>query len=191
MRDAGRGADEDVGLSAVIVAVHRESVDRLAKGDVGVIQLVADLGVEGDRHCGPLMKNHNRFRGPRQLPNVRQVHLMSVELQAAYTEAGFAVRPGEMGENITTRGIDLLSLPAGAVLHIGGAAIELTGFRTPCFKLDKWKQGLKAACLDVGPNGESRKPGVMGVVIAGGAVRPGDAIRVNLPPEPHQPLKAV
>jgi MOSC domain-containing protein YiiM len=113
---------------------------------------------------------------------------MSLELQAAYAEAGFEVHPGEMGENFTTSGIDLLSLPIGAVLHMGEAAVELTGFRTPCFKLDKWRPGLKAACLGFGPNGESRKPGVMGVVRTGGLVRPGDAIRLELPLEPHKPL---
>jgi len=181
---------------AKVIAVHREAPGKLTpyqivKGGAGEIRLLENLGVEGDRHCGPEMRNLNRFRGPRMLPNVRQVHLMSEELQAAYADAGFDVEPGQMGENITTRGIDLMSLPTGAVLHIGGAAIQLTGFRTPCFKLDRWKQGLKAACLDLGPKGESRKPGVMGVVKTGGAIKPGDTIRVDLPPEPHQPLKAV
>lgn len=137
------------------------------------------------------MVNHNRFRGPPRIPNVRQVHLMSLELQTAYGGAGFDVKPGEIGENITTEGLDLLSLPTGTVLRMGEAAIELTGFRTPCFKLDRWREGLKAACLDRGPNGESRKPGVMGVVRQGGLIRPGDPIRVELPPEPHNPLQAV
>jgi MOSC domain-containing protein YiiM len=183
-------------IAATVAAVHRESVDTAArnqikKSGVPAIRLLDGLGVEGDRHCGPSMKNHNRFRGPRLISNVRQVHLISLELQAAYAQAGFTVRPGDLGENITTCGIDLLLLPTGAVLHIGEAAVQLTGFRTPCFKLDKWRDGLKAACLELGPNGESRKPGVMGVVKAGGEVRPGDAIGIDLPPEPTAPLKAV
>ena len=105
---------------------------------------------------------------------------------------GFAVRPGDIGENITTRGIDLLSLPVGARLTIGEAVVEITGLRNPCIQLDRFRPGLMAAVLDRGPGGELvRKAGVMGVVLAGGEVRPGDAIRIAWPPPPHRPLAPV
>ncbi len=98
-----------------------------------------------------------------------------------------------MGENITTRGIDLLALPRGAKLQIGGEAIvEITGLRNPCAQLDGIQQGLMAAVIGRRPDGGLiRKAGVMGIVLTGGEVRRGDTIRITLPPQPHLPLDRV
>ena len=98
-----------------------------------------------------------------------------------------------MGENITTRGIDLLGLPRGACLHIGPlAVVQITGLRNPCSQLDHYQKGLTAAVLGRdAAGGLVRKAGVMGVVLAGGPVRAGDAIRVALPTPPHLPLERV
>ena len=98
-----------------------------------------------------------------------------------------------MGENVTTRGIDLLGLPTGTRLRLGETAVvEITGLRNPCAQLDKVQKGLMAATLDKDADGNViRKAGIMGIVLADGEVRPGDAIEVELPPEPHRPLEPV
>ncbi|MBW3572434.1 MAG: MOSC domain-containing protein, partial [Gemmatimonadetes bacterium] len=126
-------------------------------------------------------------------PNLRQVHLIHAELHDELRAAGFDVCAGVMGENLTTRGLELLALPAATRLHVGDAAVvQLTGLRNPCVQLDRFQPGLMAACLGRDAGGALvRKAGIMGVVVTGGEVRPGDAIRVELPPVPHRPLGVV
>jgi MOSC domain-containing protein YiiM len=121
------------------------------------------------------------------------VHLIHAELHDELRAAGLAVSPGQMGENVTTRGVDLLGLPTGARLRLGETAtVEVTGLRNPCVQLDRIQPGLMAATLGRDEHGELvRKAGVMAVVVAGGEVRPGDPIGVELPPEPHRPLEPV
>jgi len=157
------------------------------------IRLIEGLGVEGDAHAGTTVKHRSRVaRDPTQ-PNLRQVHLMHGELFEELRAAGFALAPGRMGENITTRGLDLLGLPTGTRLHIGETAIvSVTGLRNPCRQLEGIQSGLMTAVLDRDAAGNLvRKAGIMGVVLASGDVRPGDPIRVELPPEPHEPLECV
>jgi MOSC domain-containing protein YiiM len=131
-------------------------------------------------------------RDPTQ-PNLRQVHLIHAELHEELRAAGFTVAAGQMGENITTQGVALLDMPPGTRLCLGGTAVvEVTGLRNPCAQLDRIQPGLMAATLDRDEHGNLvRKAGIMGVVIAGGEVRPGDPIRVELPPQPHRPLRPV
>jgi MOSC domain-containing protein YiiM len=165
----------------------------MAKARQPAIKLVAGLGVDGDAHSGVTVKHRSRVaRNPNE-PNLRQVHLVHAELHDELAEAGFALSPGQMGENITTRGLDILGLPTGTKLGLGAeAVIEVTGLRNPCFQLDGIKKGLMAATLTRDADGDLvRKAGVMAIVLAGGEVRPGDAIAVELPPEPHHPLKPV
>jgi MOSC domain-containing protein YiiM len=157
------------------------------------IRLLAGLGVEGDAHLGVTVKHRSRVaRDPTQ-PNLRQVHLVHAELHDELRPAGFEVHAGEMGENVTTRGIALLDLPTGTRLRLGDAAVvEVTGLRNPCVQLDRFQPGLMAAVLDRDEHGGLvRKAGVMAIVVAGGEVRRGDAVRVELPPEPHRPLEPV
>jgi len=165
----------------------------MSKAACEEIRLVAGLGVEGDAHSGVTVKHRSRVRQDPTQPNLRQVHLMHAELLDELVGKGMAVEAGEMGENITTRGLDLLALPEGAVLRIGDTAcIRVTGLRNPCHQLDGIHEGLQQAVLDRGPEGELiRKGGVMAVVLEGGPVRPGDAIRVELPDGPHRPLEPV
>lgn len=165
----------------------------MSKVERSAINLVGNHGVEGDRHAGPTRRHRARFRPTVEVPNLRQVHLIQSELFAELAAKGFAVAPGEMGENVTTAGIDLLALPTGTRLRLGDAAVvELTGLRTPCFKLDRWQPGLKMATIERGArNRIILKAGVMAVVVAGGEVRAGDAIEVELPAEPHVRLKPV
>jgi MOSC domain-containing protein YiiM len=149
--------------------------------------------VEGDAHFGETVKHRSRVaRDPNQ-PNRRQVHLIHAELHEELRAAGFAVLAGQMGENITTHGVDLLGLPTGTRLRVGNTAvIEITGLRNPCVQLDNFQSGLMAAVLSRDEQGELvRKAGVMAIVLEGGEVRPGDPIIVELPPEPHRPLKTV
>jgi MOSC domain-containing protein YiiM len=156
--------------------------------------LLEGLGVEGDAHAGVTVKHRSRVRRDPTAPNLRQVHLVHGELHDELRAAGFDVGPGDMGENVTTRGVDLLGLPAGTLLRLGsgGAVVEVTGLRNPCVQLDGFADGLMRAVLDRDADGGLvRKAGVMGVVRAGGAVRPGDGIAVELPAGPHQPLQPV
>ena len=157
------------------------------------IRLLTGLGVAGDAHCGETVKHRSRVRRDPTQPNLRQVHLIHAELHDELREAGFEVAAGQMGENVTTRGVDLLGLPTGTRLRLGAAAVvELTGLRNPCTQLDGIGPGLMAATLDRGLDGELvRKAGVMGIVVAGGEVRAGEPIRVELPPRPHGPLEPV
>ncbi|HEX5871087.1 MAG TPA: MOSC domain-containing protein [Longimicrobium sp.] len=157
------------------------------------IRLVAGLGVEGDAHLGETVKHRSRVRADPSQPNLRQVHLIHAELHDELRAAGFDVSAGEMGENITTRGLDLLGLPEGARLHVGDSAVvQVTGLRNPCVQIDRFQPGLMAACLGRAADGTLvRKAGIMSVVLAGGDVRPGDPVRVELPAGPHRPLGVV
>jgi len=179
--------------NGVVAAVSRSATHAFTKANQDVIRLSAGLGVEGDAHRGETVKHRSRVaRDPNQ-PNLRQVHLIHAELLEELAGRGFAVSAGDMGENVTTRGFDLLALPVGARLRLGGeAVVELTGLRNPCAQLDRFQPGLMAAVLDRDARGNLvRKSGVMAIVLTGGEVRPGDAIGVELPPAPHQPLDCV
>jgi MOSC domain-containing protein YiiM len=177
-------------MSAVVEAVHRSASYTFTKPTWASIRLLAGLGVEHDAHMGATVKHRSRVRRDPTVSNLRQVHLIHAELHDELRAGGFVVHPGEMGENITTRGIDLLALPTGARLYIGAdAVIELTGLRNPCYQLDTFQAGLMQAVLDRDADGELiRKAGVMSVVLTGGEVRPGDPIRVELPAPPHSRL---
>lgn len=180
-------------MNGVIEAVSRSEGHTFGKPNRGAIRLLAGLGVEGDAHLGVTVKHRSRVaRDPTQ-PNLRQVHLVHAELHDELGAAGFVVKPGEMGDNVTTRGVDLLALPVGARLHLGeDAVVEVTGLRNPCAQLDRFQPGLMAAVLGRDEHGGLvRKAGVMGIVVAGGDVRPGDPVRVELPAEPHRPLAPV
>jgi MOSC domain len=178
---------------AVVTAVSRSDSHGPPKENCDHIRLLAGLGVDGDAHAGEKVKHLSRVARDPEQPNLRQVHLIHAELHDELRSAGFDVAPGVMGENVTTRGIDLLGLPAGARLHLGTeAVVEVTGLRNPCKQLDGIQPGMMAATLDRDDDGELvRKAGVMGVVSAGGDVRTGDTIRVELPPEPWSPLQPV
>jgi MOSC domain-containing protein YiiM len=157
------------------------------------IRLLTGLGVAGDAHLGETVKHRSRVRKDPTQPNLRQVHLLHIELFDELRAKGFAVKPADLGENITTSGIDLLALPAGTRLRLGAdAVVEVTGLRNPCIQLDHLQKGLMAATLDQDANGNLiRKAGIMSIVIADGDVRPGDPIGVELPDRPHQPLLPV
>ena len=179
--------------SGEIVAVCRSSGHSFSKSPELVVRLRAGHGVEGDAHAGASVKHRSRVaRDPLQ-PNLRQVHLIHAELHEELRTAGFVVAPGDLGENVTTRGVDLLALPAGTRLHLGANAIvEVTGLRNPCSQIDRFQPGLLAAVLDRDAEGRVlRKTGVMGVVLADGEIKPGDAIRVELPAPPHVALAVV
>lgn len=179
--------------SPTVVAVCLSPAHTFSKPNQSCIRLIAGLGVEGDAHLGETVQHLSRKKRHPQEPNLRQVHLIHAELFDELRAAGFEVAPGEMGENITTKGIDLLSLPAGTRLRLGNSAVvEVTGLRNPCSQIDGLQPGLMAAVLDRDAQGNViRKSGVMSVVLTGGEVRPGDAITIELPPEPRRPLDVV
>lgn len=179
-------------MPGVVEAVSQDGSHRFSKAPRLWITLVAGLGVEGDAHAGATVKHRSRVaRDPAQ-PNLRQVHLLHRELLDELSAKGFRIGPGQIGENILTAGLDLLALPTGAILHIGSATIGVTGLRNPCMQLDRFQPGLMAATLDRDANGRLiRKAGVMGVVLEGGVVQPGDSIEVTLPPAPHRTLLPV
>ncbi|MCP3799902.1 MOSC domain-containing protein [Allokutzneria sp. A3M-2-11 16] len=176
-----------------VAAVSRNATYSFSKPNRESITLVAGLGVDGDVHMGETVKHRSRVaRDPNQ-PNLRQVHLMHSELHAELADAGYTVGPGDLGENITTSGIDLLDLPTGTLLHLGAnAVVRVTGLRNPCVQIDRFQKGVLPAVLDRDENGDVvRKAGIMSVVVTGGEVRPGDEIRVELPAQPHERLEPV
>ncbi len=180
----------DVG---VVVGVAVSPVHQFSKEPQDVVRLVEGLGIAGDAHAGVTVQHLSRVRRDPTQPNLRQVHLVAGELLDQLVDDGYHVRPGSIGENVTTRGVDLLALPTGTVLRLGSdAVVEVTGLRNPCLQLDRFQDGLMSAVLDRDEHGELvRKAGVMAVVRASGDVRPGDPIKVTVPTEPHEPLRPV
>jgi hypothetical protein len=184
----GRG-----GPDCFVAAVSRGDDHNFSKVNEDCIRLVAGLGVQGDAHLGRTVQHLSRVaRDPTQ-PNLRQVHLIHAELHDELRAQGFTVMPGDMGENVTTRGVALLGLPTGTRLRLGDeAVVDVTGLRNPCVQLNHFQSGLMAAVLDRDDDGTViRKAGVMAVVVTGGEVRPSDPITVELPPLPHRPLETV
>tara|TARA_A100001391_G_scaffold153037_1_gene110816 strand:+ start:850 stop:1392 length:543 start_codon:yes stop_codon:yes gene_type:complete len=158
------------------------------------IDIVAGHGVAGDAHAGRTVKHRSRMRVDPNQPNLRQVHLIHAELLTELRERGFAVEPGDLGENILTIGIDVLALPRGTILTIlpSGARLEITGLRNPCAQIEAFRPGLLSAVLEKSREGSLvRKAGVMAIVLTSGAIGPGNTITVELPPLPHRALEPV
>ena len=175
-----------------VVAVCADESHNFSKPLRSSIRLLKGLGVESDAHLGETVQHRSRVRQNPDAPNLRQVHLMHTELFDEVRAKGFDVKPGDLGENVTTEGIDLLGLSVGTRLHLGGkAVIEVTGLRNPCHQIDDFQKGLLHATLDKSGPHLVRKTGVMSVVLVGGDVRPGDSIRVEAPQGPHRPLLPV
>ena len=180
-------------MNGMVAAVCRGETHAFSKATRDSIRLLPGLGVEDDAHMGKTVQHRSRAaRDPNQ-PNLRQVHLVHAELFDELRTAGFLVAPGQMGENVTTGGIDLLGLPDGTRLYLGEAAmVEVTGLRNPCAQLDDFQPGLMAAVLGRDAQGRLiRKAGIMAIVLLGGVVRAGDPIRAELPPEPRRSLVPV
>jgi MOSC domain-containing protein YiiM len=180
-------------VSPTVLSVAASASHSFHKVPVPTIRLVAGVGVEGDAHAGLTVKHRSRVRVDPTQPNMRQVHLIPSERLAELAAQGFVIAPGQLGENVTTTGLELHALPVRTRLRLGAdAVVELSGLRNPCSQLDGFQRGLTAACLgrdDAG--GLVRKAGVMAVVIEGGEVKSGDAIQVVLPPPPHRALDRV
>ena len=178
---------------AVVVSVSSDGTHAFSKPPQPSIELVVGWGVRGDAHAGTTVQHLHHRRVDATRPNLRQVHLLHSELFDELRGRGFEVFPGQLGENVTTHGVDLLALPRGARLHLGGTAVvEVTGLRNPCAQLDGIQPGLMAATLERDERGRLvRKAGIMGIVLVGGEVRSGDPIHVGLPRAPHRPLEPV
>jgi len=175
-----------------VIAVSSDSEHNIVKPVRESIKLIAGWGVEGDAHAGKTVQHRSDKRRNPDAPNLRQVHLMHAELFDYVAELGLTVQPGQMGENITTRNIDILGLARGTRLKMGEAVIEVTGLRNPCKYLNDIAPGLMKACLARHEDGELfPQTGVMGIIISGGEVRAGDAIQIIAPPKPHERLKPV
>lgn len=175
-----------------VVAVACDSTHNIIKPVQAEITLIAGWGVEGDAHAGETIQHRYDKRRNPSAPNLRQIHLMHSELFDQMADQGMTVRPGQMGENLTTQNIDILALPQGTCLKIGSAVIKVTGLRNPCKYLNTIAPGLMKACLAKHKDGTPfPQSGVMGVIMAGGIVKAGDAIDIILPPKPHQRLAPV
>ncbi len=181
------------GMTPTIIALARDSEHCFSKQPAQSLTLLVGLGIEGDAHAGRLVQHLSRMAKAPNTPNLRQVHLIHAELLDELAGKGFAVEPGQLGENITTRGLDLLGLSRGTRLRLGDEAlIEITGLRNPCKQIDGLAKGLMAATLDQAADGSLiRKCGVMAVVVTGGEICIGDAIRLESLPMEHQPLEPV
>ncbi len=180
-------------MSARVTAVSQSATHSMSKPNQKEIVLIAGIGVERDAHAGVTVQHRSRVASDPTQPNLRQVHLIHSELHEELRTKGFDIAAGQMGENITTEGVDLLGLPTGTVLRVGSSvAIQITGLRNPCSQLESIQRGLMKAVLDRDEQGNLiRKAGVMGIVLTGGTVRPNDAIHVKLPDNQHQPLEPV
>jgi MOSC domain-containing protein YiiM len=180
-------------MDGKVVAVSSNAAHTFSKQTQDRIRLIAGLGVEGDAHLGTTVKHRSRVAQDPTQPNLRQVHLLHAELFDELQLAGFRVAPGQMGENITTRGVALLALPTGTRLSVGETAvIEVTGLRNPCIQIDQFQAGLLSQVAHRNADGALiRKAGIMTIVLVSGHVAPGDSIRIELPPPPYRPLDRV
>ncbi|WP_166998134.1 MOSC domain-containing protein [Paramicrobacterium fandaimingii] len=179
-------------MTASVVAVSRSDTHSFSKPTVDEITLVEGIGVAGDAHSGTTVKHRSRVKKNPSTPNVRQVHLIHRELFDQVADAGYTVKPGEMGENITTSGIDLLGLPVGTRLAVGDVVITITGLRNPCSQINDYQPGLMKQMVFADGDGHTvRLAGVMGIVSRGGTVRAGDVVTVTLPTGPHHALTTV
>jgi MOSC domain-containing protein YiiM len=180
-------------MSARVVGLARDGAHRFSKVPAPELRLLEGLGVEGDAHAGVTVKHRSRVAADPTQPNLRQVHLIHAELFDDLAAQGFSVAPAELGENVTTRGIDLLGLPRGTLLRLGAdAVVEVTGLRNPCSQIEAFRPGLLARVAFKDAAGELvRLTGVMGIVRAGGVLRVGDGIGVTVPAGPHARLERV
>jgi MOSC domain-containing protein YiiM len=180
-------------MNPTVTSVSRSETYTFSKPSQPSIRLITALGVEGDAHLGVTVKHRSRIRKDPTRPNLRQVHLIHSELIAELNATGFSIHPGQLGENITTSGIDLLNLPTGAHLAIGPEAIiEVTGLRNPCQQLNDLQPGLMDACMTHNADGKNTaRAGIMAIVLQGGLITPGDIIQITLPPQPQTPLTYV
>lgn len=176
-----------------VAHLHLSTEHGFSKQAVGSVALLAGVGVVGDVHAGPLVQHRSRVAADPAQPNLRQVHLIGTELFELLAEAGHVVAPGDLGENVTTTGLDLHALAVGSVLRLGDEAlVAVTGLRNPCAQIERFQPGLLALVAHRDPSGDLvRRAGVMGVVVAGGPVSVGDAIEVSAPPGPPRPLARV
>lgn len=180
-------------MSGTVISVSLSGRHTFSKAPAESIRLLSGLGVEGDAHCGVLVKHRYRVKQDPTQPNLCQVHLLQSELLDELAFGGFSIVPGDMGENVTTSGIDLLNLPTGTLLRLGEAAmIEVTGLRNPCVQINQFQPGLLPAVIEKDSSGKViRKAGIMAIVREGGLVRPGDTISIALPEEPWRALVCV
>ncbi len=180
-------------MDGAVAAVCNNDEHSFSKPSRSSITLLAGLGVQGDAHAGVTVQHRSRVAQDPVQPNLRQVHLMPQELFREVSQAGFTVAPGDLGENITTAGIDLLGLPVGTLLHIGSqAVVEVTGLRNPCTQIDDFQDGLLRQVVGRDESGKIvRKAGIMGIVVTGGEVQTGDPISIQLPAQPFRPLDRV
>jgi MOSC domain-containing protein YiiM len=177
-----------------ILATSRSAAHGFSKQPQPSIRLLAGQGVDGDAHRGTTVQHLYLKRKDASQPNLCQVHLFASEMLTELAQRGFPLQPGDLGENILTTGIDLLTLPRGTRLHLGADAIvEVTGLRTPCSQIDALRPGLQQHLW--GPrdaaNKKTRRAGIMSIVLQSGEVHPNDLLRIDLPPHPHKPLGPV
>ena len=180
-------------MIGTIIALNISPTHSFSKLPRNSIELIAGIGIKGDTHAGKTVQHRSRVAKDPSQPNLRQVHLIHTELHQELNSKGFNISPGDMGENITTKGIDLLNLPTNSKLHLGKKAIiKITGLRNPCAQLDAFEPGLMSAVLDKDEDGKIvRKAGIMSIVVSGGVIKVGDRIKVELPPKPYRSLEKV
>lgn len=176
-----------------VVALHLSQRHSFSKQEVGEVELIAGVGVAGDAHAGPLVQHRSRIAADPTQPNLRQVHLIDAELFEVLAAAGHQVSPGELGENVTTEGVEVYDLAVGSVMRLGETAlIAVTGLRNPCAQIESFHPGLlRQVSYRDGAGTLVRRAGIMGVVVLGGVVRVGDGIDVQPPPGPPRPLERV
>jgi len=173
-----------------VLAVHRAAQHRFSKTSCKSVTIIEGLGVEGDAHAGETVKHRSRVEVDPSQPNLRQVHLIHAELFDEMAAHGFKIKPGDLGENITTQGVDLLSLGRGARLSIGESVVlEVTGLRNPCRQIEAYVPGLLKHLAVKTSQGIVRKSGIMTIALAAGRITPSDTIAITPPDGPHVPLE--
>ncbi|GLV57128.1 MOSC domain-containing protein [Dictyobacter sp. S3.2.2.5] len=164
--------------TGTVIAVCRNPQPGLPKPVVDEIQLLDDLGVEGDYHAGKLVRHRYLARKYPDRPNLRQVLLVDAQAYQDIEQQDIQLGPGSMGENMTVQGLPLMLLAIGTQLLIGDVLLEVTEVRTPCKQLNGMHPDLLQAVTTREQGKKRFKAGIMARILHGGAVRAGDHITI-------------
>ena len=144
-------------MKGTVVSLNISEKKGVRKKPVDEVLVKTDYGIEGDAHASSEWH--------------RQVSLLALESVKKMRDMGLDVNPGDFAENITTEGLDLVSLPLGTKINIGGVVVgEVSQIGKECH--------TRCAIYYQAGDCVMPKVGIFIKVITGGSIRVGDSVEV-------------